>query len=143
MVAYNKTISWLWISLFSTLGYCQDTNAQLQQQQNRTFNDLKSSSSSTQNPSVSSSASTVTNKAVTYSVGGDGIQIIHDKAYYENQLKNIDDVLKAFDTKLDYVRNSPQEHERAISNGWYETMAIEKEKLNVQRQATMQLLSEF
>lgn len=49
-------------------------------------------------------------------------QQVHDKAYYEQQIKDIDELLKAIEVKIAAVKSDEEENQVAMQNGWYNNM---------------------
>jgi hypothetical protein len=60
-------------------------------------------------------------------------QKVHDKAYYELKIKEIDELLEAIEVKTDYVRSNESENKIALENGWYDNMQQVKEEARIQR----------
>lgn len=60
-------------------------------------------------------------------------QQVHDKAYYEQKIKDIDELLKAIEVKTAYVKADENENKIAIQNGWYTNMDRVKEESLKQR----------
>lgn len=49
-------------------------------------------------------------------------QQVHDKAYYEQKIKDIDELLEAIEVKTLYVKSNEEENKIATQNGWYDDM---------------------
>lgn len=60
-------------------------------------------------------------------------QKVHDKAYYESKIKEIDELLEAIEVKTEYVRSNETENKIALENGWYENMEQVKKEAREQR----------
>ena len=43
-------------------------------------------------------------------------------------IKAVNDYLEAIDIKINWVKNNPEEHEKALNSGWYELMEEAKQK---------------
>lgn len=75
------------------------------------------------------------------SVGRDGVQHIHDKAYYQTKIEEIDYTLQAIKIKKDYILSNPEEKEIATNNGWFENMRQVEEQLNAEKQQLIQKIA--
>jgi hypothetical protein len=69
----------------------------------------------------------------TISVSKGQPQQVHDKAYYEQKIKEIDELLEAIEVKTLYVKSNEEEHKIATQNGWYSKMEQVKEESRKQR----------
>lgn len=49
-------------------------------------------------------------------------QVVHDKAYFEQKIQDIDVILSAIDEKVKFVQSNEEEHKLALENGWYKQM---------------------
>jgi hypothetical protein len=56
-------------------------------------------------------------------------QVVHDKAYYEQQVLDYNSLLKDIDQKVADVKQNPEEHALALKNGWYEYMENNKKDI--------------
>lgn len=76
-----------------------------------------------------------TNYPQEFSVDQYGNKYTHDKAYFEQRIVEIDELMQAIEIKEDYVRSNPAEHASAIKNGWYEYATRTKEQLKEDKKA--------
>jgi uncharacterized membrane protein len=86
---------------------------------------------------------TVTHIEKAYSIGSDGIQHLHDKAYFQEQLNSVDYMLQAIDDKINYVNSNPEEKTIATQNGWFQQMQDNKIELQSKRAELIQKIESF
>lgn len=79
----------------------------------------------------------------TYSVDRYGVQRTHDKAYYQEKLTELDELVQAIDVKVDYVNANPEERAKATENGWFRDMEATKERLRNERVELVQKIESF
>lgn len=60
-------------------------------------------------------------------------QQVHDRAYYELKVKEIDELLESIEVKISHVKSDEEEHKIATQNGWYTNMERIKEESRKQR----------
>lgn len=58
----------------------------------------------------------------TYTVDVSGEQVLMDKAYYQQQLVNVNYLIQSIDSKVEYIKSSPEEDAQAKASGWYQQM---------------------
>lgn len=78
-----------------------------------------------------------------FSVDQNGVQYTHDKAYFEQKLASVDELMRAIEVKEEYVRSSPEEHVNATQNGWYDNMSKMKEQLKEEKIALQRKIDSF
>lgn len=81
-----------------------------------------------------------TTEGLTYSVDQFGNEHVHDKAYYEARLAELNDFVQGVQTKIDYVKNNPEEDAIAKSNGWYLDM---ENVLNTSKEQKLEYLKKI
>lgn len=69
----------------------------------------------------------------TYSIGRNGIQQEHNKAYYLFKIKQINILIDAINKKVAYVNADSTRAQQAQSIGWFEQMENSKAKAKQQR----------
>lgn len=62
----------------------------------------------------------------TYTVDAGGKQVLMDKSYYQQQLVNVNYLIQSIDSKVEYIKSSPEEDAQAKANGWYQQMEKNK-----------------
>lgn len=87
-----------------------------------------SNSTTTENSSNSNSQS----YPISYTVDASGNQVTMDKAYYEKQLEGVNDLIKAIDYKVEYIKSNPEENAKALNSGWFEQM--KRSRINAENQ---------
>jgi hypothetical protein len=65
----------------------------------------------------------------TISISQGQSQVVHDKAYYEQQVLDYNSLLKDIDQKVSDIKQNPEEHALALKNGWYEYMENNKKSI--------------
>lgn len=55
-------------------------------------------------------------------------QQVHDKAYYEQRIREIDELLEAIEAKSAYIKSHENESRIAAQNGWFDNMERVKEE---------------
>lgn len=129
----NKLLLTILLSISTVCLYAQEIKS-IENTQNK----IKSSQSTTttnypvriSSSDQSSSANSV-NYPVTYSIGKNGVQKVHDKAYYQQQLTAVNYLIEAIDTKVEYIKSDQTQRLEAEKNGWFKQM--ETNKMNAQR----------
>lgn len=93
--------------------------------------------------SISNSSQTNHQSEQTYSVDRYGVQRQHDKAYYQEKLAELDELVQAIDVKVDYVNSNPEERTKATENGWFRDMETTKERLRNERVELVRKIESF
>ncbi|MBC9811673.1 hypothetical protein H9Y05_04210 [Crocinitomicaceae bacterium CZZ-1] len=93
--------------------------------------------------SISNSSQTNHQSEQTYSVDRYGVQRQHDKAYYQEKLAELDELVQAIDVKVDYVNSNPEERAKATENGWFRDMETTKERLRNERVELVRKIESF
>lgn len=93
--------------------------------------------------SISNSPQVNQQSEQTYSVDRYGVQRTHDKAYYQEKLTELDELVQAIDVKVDYVNANPEERAKATENGWFRDMEATKERLRNERVELVQKIESF
>lgn len=70
-------------------------------------------------------------------------QVIHNKAYFENELVRIDNHINAINTKIVYVNQNEEERLKAIESGWFEDMERIIGELNAQKEEAQIAINKF
>lgn len=83
----------------------------------------------------STNAENTTTYPQEFSVDQNGVKYTHDKAYFEQRIVEIDELMQAIEMKEEYVRSNPAEHAIAVKNGWYDDMTRTKERLKEDKKA--------
>ena len=68
----------------------------------------------------------------TISVQQGSPQVVHDAAFYQAEIKRMEDQMKAIDQKIVQVQSDPVTDAEAKKNGWYEQMILTKQQLSDQ-----------
>lgn len=70
----------------------------------------------------------------TISVKKGQTQRVHDKSYYEQKIKEINELIQAIEIKISYVKADKEENKIATQNGWYNNMERIKEESRKQKE---------
>ena len=118
---------------FIAFAFC--LNAQEKQDINTRINKVDNSTQPLKSKSNSGSVSKVAqNKPVTISKKAGESQVIHNDAYYHNEIAKIDNHIASINTKIAYVNADPVEKANATASGWFEDMNLYKSKLIAQKE---------
>lgn len=61
-------------------------------------------------------------KSKTYSIKAGEQQVLHDKNYYQQRVKTINNQIEAIEIKMEHIQSNPSEKEKAIQSGWFDEM---------------------
>lgn len=118
---------------FTAFTFC--LNAQEKQDINTRINKVDNSTQPLKSKSNSGSVSKVAqNKPVTISKKAGESQVVHNDAYYQNEIAKIDNHIASINTKIAYVNADPVEKANATASGWFEDMNLYKSKLIAQKE---------
>lgn len=70
-------------------------------------------------------------------------QQVHDKAYYERMILDLDLLSTDIDLKVEHVQSNEEYHKVALEIGWYETMRKNKEEILEQRKEYLEKIKLF
>jgi len=68
----------------------------------------------------------------TISVQQGNPQVVHDSVYYAQEIRRMEDQIKAIDQKVVAVQSNPDTDAEAKNNGWYDQMNATKQQLVLQ-----------
>lgn len=117
---------------FVAFAFC--ANSQEKQDINTRINKVDNSTQPLKSKSNSGSVSkNGQNTPVTISKKAGESQVIHNDAYYQNEIQKIDNNIASINTKIAYVNADPVEKANATASGWFEDMNLFKTKLSAQK----------
>lgn len=73
------------------------------------------------------------NQPVTISKHAGQPQVVHDNAYYQNEISKINQHLVAIDEKVSYINSDATRQANAQANGWFDQMEDIKSKLQAKK----------
>lgn len=67
-------------------------------------------------------------------------QVVHNKAYFENEIVRIDNHILAINAKIETLNNDPELKSKALDAGWFDDMEQIKNELEVQKTQIQNIL---